>query len=123
MGSFVCEQLAATVPYYVSCPSFDQIASDPHNGSISMFCRTIMHHFCFQNFSSDREIQLMYENAVCKTPIDNINTISEVGMHIRLKLNKEYHKYCMPMTRFSKHMQGNVTSHIVKVLKVLSELN
>ena len=91
-----CRKLSASIPAIESCPSFDFIASNTMNGSISLFCRKYVHKLCLQEFDSDPAFQKMWENVMCTKNFQKIDTKNGMGLKIREIISHELFLRCEP---------------------------
>ena len=91
---FSCRELNETIEDRIDCPSFDIIAQNTNDSSISIFCRILMHHWCMYNFSSDQELNDMWKSFACRIPVRMFSTIGEMGIWVRSRMNSIFDTYC-----------------------------
>ena len=94
ISDFACIELNDPIEDRIDCPSFDIIAQNTHDSSISIFCRILMHHWCMYNFSSDQELNDMWKSFACRTPVRMFSTIGEMGIWVRSRMNSIFDTYC-----------------------------
>ena len=90
-----CKILAEQIPLRIDCPSFDYIFKNRMDEGIGFFCRFLMYKICFHNFSRDRLDQALWKELFCTRPIKNFNTVSGLGLNLRIKNIKLFDKYCI----------------------------